>query len=411
MRKHALIAVPIAAALAGGAGAARNVQDQPHPASASASAYVASAAGTATGAVKDRGVASARGSASDQGNANVKIGNGAVVAKRGRTSAQSATLEGVGRAVSTATTKAVSLAGGLVEAKTTFVTADAAAGKRKLSGRITGLAVAGKRLGKTRRRHTYRIPGAGRLKVLAPVKHGVAAMHLHLTADYGDYPAGMDIVVGVARASAEDEVKPPQEQTTAKPKQKAAKQQAKPPKRKKHRKVSAPLTGKGYVFPVYGKVEWSDTWGAARADTGTHEGDDIFGQFGTPVLAVHDGKLNRVGTLPISGNRLWVKTPGGHSFFYAHLSAFSAMARNGAKVKAGDVLGYVGSTGDAETTPNHLHFEVHPFDGDAVNPTPFLAAWQSHNDIPNSTWLALYGKNPGARPGQLVQIRDFVAGT
>ena len=98
-----------------------------------------------------------------------------------------------------------------------------------------------------------------------------------------------------------------------------------------------------------------------RASTGrAHEGNDIFADFGTPVVAVADGELANVGTLPISGNRLWVYADSGDQFFYAHMSAFSANAVNGRRVEKGEVLGYVGNTGDAEPTPPHVHFEIHP---------------------------------------------------
>ena len=89
-----------------------------------------------------------------------------------------------------------------------------------------------------------------------------------------------------------------------------------------------------------------------------HIGADIFASFGTPIVAVADGRLYRVGTLKISGNRLWLRDKKGYRYFYAHLSDFAAAAYNGADVHAGEVIGFVGNTGDAEPTPPHLHFEV-----------------------------------------------------
>jgi len=146
-------------------------------------------------------------------------------------------------------------------------------------------------------------------------------------------------------------------------------------------------TKRGFTFPVYGAHDYTDTFGAARADTGFHEGNDIFAAAGTPIVAVTSGTLNRVGTLKVSGNRLWVKSDRGDSFFYAHLSAFAADDHNGLRVKAGQVIGFVGSTGDAEKTPPHLHFEVHPGDGPAVDPYPFLRAWEGRRDVPAAAWL------------------------
>ena len=143
------------------------------------------------------------------------------------------------------------------------------------------------------------------------------------------------------------------------------------------------------MFPVYGPSSFSDTFGAARGDiaSGWHHGDDIFGQLGEPLLAVADGTVFSVGWNDIGGYRLWLRDHAGNEFYYAHLSAYSPFAVNGNQVKAGTVLGFLGNTGDASTTPYHLHFEIHPvgllylgYDG-AVNPTSYLTAWQHLQDI------------------------------
>jgi hypothetical protein len=152
--------------------------------------------------------------------------------------------------------------------------------------------------------------------------------------------------------------------------------------------VHPALTAGHYVFPVYGPTSYGDTYGAPRADVSYHHGDDIFGQLGQPLVAVADGTVFSVGWNDIGGNRLWLRDGQGNEFYYAHLSAFSTLAVNGARVKAGQVIGFMGNTGDAETTPYHLHFEVHPvsllylgYDG-AVNPTPYLDAWKRLEDLP-----------------------------
>ena len=107
---------------------------------------------------------------------------------------------------------------------------------------------------------------------------------------------------------------------------------------------------------------------------GWHHGDDIFAPLGAPVLACASGMVFSVGWNAIGGNRLWLRDGQGNLFYYAHLSAFTPLAINGNKVNAGDVLGFVGNTGDAQGTPSHLHFEIHPvgllglgYDG-VVNP-------------------------------------------
>jgi murein DD-endopeptidase MepM/ murein hydrolase activator NlpD len=140
----------------------------------------------------------------------------------------------------------------------------------------------------------------------------------------------------------------------------------------------------GYAFPVYGASAFVDTFGAARSDvaSGWHHRDDIFAPLGATVLAVAHGVVFSVGWERLGGWRLWLRDDRGNEFYYAHLSAYSPLAVNGAIVNAGDALGFVGDTGDAEGTPYHLHFEIHPvglldrgYDG-AVDPTTYLRSWR-----------------------------------
>jgi murein DD-endopeptidase MepM/ murein hydrolase activator NlpD len=141
------------------------------------------------------------------------------------------------------------------------------------------------------------------------------------------------------------------------------------------------LSGGPYVFPVLAKASFGDSWGAARSDVGWHRGVDIFASRGAPVAAVADGVLLSVGWNDIGGRRLWLRDRAGNFFYYAHLSRFSATAVDGARVRAGTVIGFVGNTGDAAGGPYHLHFEVHPasllsfgYDG-AVDPSPYVSEW------------------------------------
>ncbi len=169
--------------------------------------------------------------------------------------------------------------------------------------------------------------------------------------------------------------------------------------------VQPKLTAGGYVFPVYGPVSWSDTFGAARAAPVTwHHGVDIFAPLGAPILAVADGTLFSVGWNDIGGLRLWLRDGEGNEFYYAHLSAFATGAVDGAQVRAGQVIGFNGATGDAEGTPYHLHFEIHPvsmlylgYDG-AVNPTKYLLAWQKLKDVPIE---GVIGWAPPLAPGSV----------
>jgi murein DD-endopeptidase MepM/ murein hydrolase activator NlpD len=147
--------------------------------------------------------------------------------------------------------------------------------------------------------------------------------------------------------------------------------------------VTPPLEAGPYMFPVGGNAFFGDTYGALRTDVpgGWHHGDDIFAPLGTPVVAVADGTLNRIGWERLGGWRLWVRDRAGDEFYYAHLSGYSPLALSGEQVHRGEVIGFVGNTGDAFTTLPHLHFEIHPrsllrlqYDG-AVDPTTYLNSW------------------------------------
>ena len=130
----------------------------------------------------------------------------------------------------------------------------------------------------------------------------------------------------------------------------------------------------GYVFPVLGEASYSNDFFGARS-TGMHRATDIFAPIGTPIVAIADGVLDRVGWNSLGGHRLWLHDAWGNSFYYAHLSAFAPVARDGAFVRAGEVIGFVGDTGNAKGTPPHLHFEIHDSKGQVRNPYFFLNAW------------------------------------
>jgi murein DD-endopeptidase MepM/ murein hydrolase activator NlpD len=155
------------------------------------------------------------------------------------------------------------------------------------------------------------------------------------------------------------------------------------------RRDPGPITGvastQGYVFPVLGEgISYTDDYGAPRAGTGWHQGTDLFGPTGTPLVAVADGVLSKVGVNTLGGNRLWLTDDRGNEYYYAHLSAFAPGSVDGARVRAGQVIGFLGNTGQAITTPPHLHFEIHPGGGDSVNPYPYLLAWERNADVPRA---------------------------
>jgi len=136
----------------------------------------------------------------------------------------------------------------------------------------------------------------------------------------------------------------------------------------------AALVGFGH-FPVAGPTRFTDDWWMPRF-TPTfhlHQGTDLFAAAGTPVRAPFDGVV-KFGDEPVGGLAAYVTMPDGTYFYSAHLSALATGLTTGASVKQGDVVGFVGDTGDAKGGPPHAHFEIHPLGGPAVDPHPFLAA-------------------------------------
>ncbi|MDQ8032288.1 M23 family metallopeptidase [Bordetella genomosp. 1] len=128
------------------------------------------------------------------------------------------------------------------------------------------------------------------------------------------------------------------------------------------------------AVPVQGvaAARLADTWGAARSNGRRHEGIDIFARRGTPVLAATEGVVTRIGTNNLGGQVVWVMGPGRQMHYYAHLDGYADIAR-GQLVQPGDVLGFVGNTGNARTTPPHLHYGIYGAGG-ALNPYPLLKA-------------------------------------
>jgi murein DD-endopeptidase MepM/ murein hydrolase activator NlpD len=131
------------------------------------------------------------------------------------------------------------------------------------------------------------------------------------------------------------------------------------------------VTGK-FACPVGLVRSFVDTWGAPRSGGRRHEGTDVFAPRGTPAFAVVDGVISRWSTNTLGGTTLYLRSDSGDEFYYAHNDRNIATA--GTRVKAGDIIATVGNTGNAATTPSHIHFEVHPGGKAPANPYPFLKA-------------------------------------
>ena len=308
------------------------------------------------------------------------------IVRIGSAGGQVAAQPGVSSSAQARTTAlAVSLFGGEITAESIDLKASAAAGTANASSdvagsTITGLTVLGQLITPSA---NLMLPLAdwGTLEVLGSVletaeekphsaRATVAALRVQVNVDHGGLPAGSVVEIGELLASAAvveappvKAVKPPPRPVTPPPRPVVPPNAPREPGAsipgapaelvRPAPEVTAQLTTGGYVFPIYGPASFGDTFGAPRADVagGWHHGEDIFAPLGTPLLAVADGTVFSVGWNDIGGWRLWLRDRVGNEFYYAHLSAYSPLAINGRQVKAGDVLGFMGNTGDAESRP------------------------------------------------------------
>ncbi len=161
------------------------------------------------------------------------------------------------------------------------------------------------------------------------------------------------------------------------------------------------------TFPVVGPVRYSDTFGACRGYrcSRSHMGTDIFGAKLAPLVAAADGTITfvRRSATSTAGNTVIIRDDEGWRYLYLHLNNDSPGTDDGAnpqawimpnrlrvgdRVEAGDVIGYLGDSGNAERTPNHLHFELRPPQQDSINPTPSLQAAQGAGRVVSVPSLA-----------------------
>jgi murein DD-endopeptidase MepM/ murein hydrolase activator NlpD len=127
----------------------------------------------------------------------------------------------------------------------------------------------------------------------------------------------------------------------------------------------------GFVCPVEGGASFINSWGFPRSGGRTHKGTDMFASRGTPTVAVHGGVVTYK-TNTLGGIVALLRADHGITYYYAHLDGYASGISSGQRVSAGQRIGYVGNTGNALGTSPHLHFEMWPGGGAAVNPYPTL---------------------------------------
>jgi murein DD-endopeptidase MepM/ murein hydrolase activator NlpD len=128
----------------------------------------------------------------------------------------------------------------------------------------------------------------------------------------------------------------------------------------------------GFLCPVQGGASFSDTWGARRSGGRTHKGVDMFNARNTPLLAVVDGRV-KFSSNSIGGRSTHIYSDNGVVYYYTHLERHPTNIKSGQRVKKGDIVGYLGNSGNARFTSPHVHFEIRP-NGVAVNPYPTVRA-------------------------------------
>jgi murein DD-endopeptidase MepM/ murein hydrolase activator NlpD len=126
-------------------------------------------------------------------------------------------------------------------------------------------------------------------------------------------------------------------------------------------------------FPIGGEASYTHDWWFPRFGPGwrLHQGSDIFAERGTPVRSPSEGTV-RLAIGGLGGTTAYVVEPNGTYYYLAHLAGYAPGLVEGARVTTGQIIGYVGDSGNARGTPPHLHFEVHPGGGAATDPKPFL---------------------------------------
>jgi murein DD-endopeptidase MepM/ murein hydrolase activator NlpD len=138
--------------------------------------------------------------------------------------------------------------------------------------------------------------------------------------------------------------------------------------------TTPPVPVGGLVCPVQGPHHFRDSWGDPRSGGRTHTGVDMMADRGTPLVAIESGTVGRLGDGGLGGITVWLVGDSGTEYYYAHMNGWAPGLAEGQRIDVGGSLGTVGSTGNAPDEWPHLHFEMHPGGGDAINPYPTVDA-------------------------------------
>lgn len=145
-------------------------------------------------------------------------------------------------------------------------------------------------------------------------------------------------------------------------------------RRSRQRRLTRPRQNGVYACPLGRPYHFRDTWGAPRSGGRRHKGVDMFAPMNTPVYAMTSGVIARHSNSRLGGLGLYLRGVDGNVYYYAHLRRIASGYGPGRRVEAGELIAYNGDTGNARGGAPHVHFEVHPGGGRAVNPYPFTAA-------------------------------------
>jgi murein DD-endopeptidase MepM/ murein hydrolase activator NlpD len=129
-----------------------------------------------------------------------------------------------------------------------------------------------------------------------------------------------------------------------------------------------------YACIFDGAFRFRDTWGDPRSGGRSHRGTDVFAAMNHPVYAITSGVIQRHSRGGLGGIGLYLRGDDGNVYYYAHLNGIEPAAAVGNRVVPGELVARNGSSGNADRSAPHVHFELHPGGGAAINPYPWLAA-------------------------------------